>query len=127
MIGVTATLMVLLSVACATDAQQGQASHVLEVIADPPEAAEFLLNPRADPQGRYPAGTRVTIDVLAEEGWEIDRWVGPVRDIVAESAKIDMDASQSVLVRFRRLQAAATTKEPNAITRTPPLQSIPPI
>jgi hypothetical protein len=43
--------------------------YELEIIADPREAADFLVNPRPNPQGRYPAGTTVTVDVLPKTGW----------------------------------------------------------
>lgn len=43
-------------------------SHVLEVIAKPEGAAEFLFNPKAIGQGLFVHGRTVTIDVLVQPG-----------------------------------------------------------
>jgi len=43
-------------------------THQLEVKADPPEAADFLLNPKPLDQGGYVSGRTVTIDVMPKSG-----------------------------------------------------------
>jgi hypothetical protein len=92
-------------------------AYVLEVIADPPEAADrFIVNPRANSQGGYSPGTTVTIDVIPKSGWHIKNWVGPVYDEAGERAKINMNASQTVVARLVRA-APAPTPTP---TLTPP-------
>ena len=48
-------------------------SYELEVVVEPQEAADFILNPKPDSQGAFTAGTTITIDVLPNEGWQIDR------------------------------------------------------
>ena len=101
-------LTALLLTACAGPGPTGTPiptavpTYELEVKADPPEAAEFLLNPRSSLEGAYPAGTTVTIDVLPKAGWEVQEWVGPVYDVAGKTAKIDVDASRAVAVRLAR-------------------------
>ena len=101
-------LTALLLTACAGPGPTGTPiptavpTYELEVKADPPEAAEFLLNPRSSLEGAYPAGTTVTIDVLPKAGWEVQEWVGPVYDVAGNTAKIDVDASRAVAVRLAR-------------------------
>lgn len=73
---------------------------VLTVIAEPADAARFLLNPDALGIGGYARGITVTIDVLPKAGWEISQWAGPVYDTAGKTAKIDMDVSQTVVVRL---------------------------
>ena len=77
-------------------------SHVLKVIADPEGAAKFVFNPLPIGQGLFVHGRTVTIDVLLQPGWQIDKWVGPVFEVVGESAKITMNSSQQP--RRRRYQ-----------------------
>ena len=89
-------------------------THELELISDPRQAADFIVNPKPDPQGAYVAGTTVTIDVLAKEGWRVEQWVGPVYAAIGETAKINMDDNQTddnqtVVVRFLRVP---TTPKP---------------
>ena len=95
---------------------------LLEVIAEPREAADFLLNPRALGSGGYPMGMTVTIDVLPKDGWEVDEWVGPVYAVIGKSAQIDMDAGQTVVVRLVRTKAptAASTLLPSPTSVTTP-------
>ena len=57
----------------ATPAPVPPASYELELIADPREAADFLVNPRPDSEGGYLAGTSVTVDVLPKAGWRIEQ------------------------------------------------------
>ena len=91
-------------------------SHVLEVKASPEDAAEFLFNPKAIGQELFVHGRTVTIDVLPREGWQIDRWVGPVFEVVGESAKITMNSSQTVVVKLVQASAQLATHSP---TNTP--------
>lgn len=97
-------------------------THVLEIIADPRDAADVLLNPRPISGGRYVHGRTVTIDVLPKEGWQVDLWVGPVYEEVGLTAKIDMNSSQTVLIRLVRLETAPQ----KPITATAPEQPKPP-
>ena len=126
---VTLTLLVAFAMACAPAATNTPAptpepqitpppeilSHVLEVRANPEQAAEFLFNPLPIGQGLFVHGRTVTIDVLPREGWQIDRWVGPVFEVVRESAKIKMDSSQSVVVRLVQASARIATTAPTIL------------
>ena len=78
----------------------GIITHVLEVIADPSDAADVLLNPTPIDGGRYVHGRTVIIDVLPKKGWQVDEWAGPVYEEVGVSAKIDMNSSQTVIIRL---------------------------
>ncbi len=89
-------------------------SHVLEVIADPEDAAKILFNPKAIGQGLFVHGRTVTIDALLQPGWEIDEWVGPVFAVAGRAAKIKMDSSQSVVVRMVPASARVTTPAPTS-------------
>ena len=91
-------------------------THELEVKADPREAADFLFNPKPLGQGGYVSGRTVTIDVLTKPGWKVEEWVGPVYGVTDQTAKIDMDISQTVVVRLRQ---ASTRLAANA----PPLET----
>lgn len=116
------TLLAAFVVACAPAATNTPAptttpepeilSHVLEVISDPEGAAKFVFNPKAIGQGLFVHGRTVTIDVLLQPGWQIDKWVGPVFDVVEESAKIKMDSSQTVVVRLVPASTRVNTPAP---------------
>ena len=80
--------------------QPAAAFHELQIRADPPGAGSFVLNPNPNAQGRYSEGTRVTIDVLPQQGWQVEKWIGPVEDESGLSAKIDMHSGQTVVVVF---------------------------
>ena len=80
--------------------QPAAAFHELQVRADPPGAGSFVLNPNPNPQGRYFEGTKVTIDVLPKQGWQVEEWIGPVEDESRLSAKIEMASGQTVVVVF---------------------------
>ena len=58
----------------------------LEVLIKPKEAATFLLNPSPIGMGNYPQGMVVTIDVLPNQGWKVDKWVGPAFKIDGDTA-----------------------------------------
>jgi len=75
-------------------------THELEVITTPSDAATFILDPRPDSKGAYADGTTVTIDIVPREGWLIDGWEGPVYNVVAGTAKVNMTGSQTVVVRL---------------------------
>ena len=68
-------------------------TYDLAVIADPREAAKFLINPKPVGQSSYLPGRTVTINVLPKAGWKVEEWVGPVSVVSDKTAKIDMDAS----------------------------------
>ena len=95
-------------------------THQLEVIADPPEAADFLLNPQPLGQGGYLSGRTVRIDVLPKEGWKVAEWVGPVYSVSGRTAKIDMKATQTVVVRLVRLAVPTATPIPIPTTTSTP-------
>ncbi len=108
-------------------------THELKIIADPSEAADVLLNPTPIEGGRYVRGRTVTIDILPKQGWQVDRWAGPVYDEVGVSAKIDMNSSHTVIVRLVRViavppTAAPSTLAPSATVRATamPPASVPP-
>jgi hypothetical protein len=90
-------------------------THELEIIADPPEAADVLLNPTPIEGGRYVRGRTVAIDILPKKGWQVDRWAGPVYDEVGVSAKIDMNSSHTVIVRLVRVIAVPPTAAPSTL------------
>lgn len=77
-------------------------THQLEVIIDPGESADFLQNPKPDSQGRYHAGTTVTIEVLPREDWKIKEWVGAPYLVSGNTAKVNMDSNKSLVVRLTR-------------------------
>ena len=56
----------------------------------------------------------VTIDILPQQGWQIDKWVGPVYNIDGTTAQIQMDSSQAVAVRLK-----LTTRRTAIATPTP--------
>ena len=73
----------------------------LDVKIDPKEAATYLLNPSPLGKGGYSQGMVVTIDILPKQGWQVDKWVGPVFNIDGTTAQIQMDSSQAVAVRLK--------------------------
>ncbi|MFQ6028026.1 MAG: hypothetical protein ACE5Q6_11080 [Dehalococcoidia bacterium] len=96
-------------------------SYELELIADPREGADFVVNPKADAQGAYRAGTAATIDVLLRPGWSIEQWVGPVYAISGETAKVNMDQDQTVVVRMVQEGTRPTPRpQPTATPRPDP-------
>ena len=111
-----AVTAVILAVACAAEGptalpeQPTPALEVrqLELIAEPSEAADFLLNPKPVGTGDYVSGIAVTIDVLPKEGWEIKEWAGPVYETAGNTAKITMDSTQTVVVRLVRASLQVT-------------------
>ena len=48
----------------------------LDVKIDPKEAASYLLNPSPLGKDGYSKGTMVTIDILPQPGWQVDKWIG---------------------------------------------------
>ena len=102
-------------------------AHDLEVRVQPKETAIILLNPRPIGDRKYVQGRTVTIDVLPQPGWEVDKWLGPVFDVAGSTAKINMNVSHSVIVRLVRSSASLPTQtpisgraaEPLPITATP--------
>ena len=102
---------------------QSVVTHELEIISDPREAATFVLNPNPGAQGEYARGTAVTIDVLPKAGWRIEEWIGPAYAMAGRSAKVYMDASQTVVVRLveesETLDPDPTPTLPPSVTPTP--------
>ena len=105
-------------------------TYQLEVISDPPEAADFFLQPQPDAEGAYPAGTTVNINAVPRQGWRIEEWVGPLLFILGERARIDMDSQKTVVVKLTREPVATpiptSTRPPAPIaTPTPTLPATP--
>ena len=102
-----ALLALALAMGCVAPAPLPTATPVpflaiqLDVRIDPKDAATFMLNPGPLGKGRYSQGMVVTIDILPKEGWQVDRWVGPVFNIDGMTAQIEMDSSQTVAVRLK--------------------------
>jgi len=92
----------------------------LDVKIDPKEAAAILLNPSPLGNGGYSQGIVVTIDILPKQGWQVDKWVGPVYKIDGTTAQIQMD-SRSLSVRL--IPTTPPTATPTTVpTATPRLQ-----
>jgi len=111
----------MLTVGCTTTVQPGSTStslltNELEVIAEPREAADFVLNPKPVGPGAYVSGMTITNDALPREGWRLVEWVGPVYGVTGNAARIDIVASQTVVVRFDRLDAPNTLRPGNLHT-----------
>ena len=75
----------------------------------PKEAATILLNPSPLGKGGYSHGMAVTIDILPKQGWQVDKWVGPVYNIDGTTAQIKMDSSLEVAVRLNPTTPTSTT------------------
>ena len=105
---------------CASPASQPTATSApnipfeLDLKIEPREAATFLLNPTPIGKAGYPQGMTVTIDILPKQGWQLDKWVGPVINIDGTTAQIEMNSSQSVAVLLK-----STTPPPPMPTDTP--------
>jgi len=87
-------------------------AHDLEVTVEPKETAIILLNPRPIGDRKYVQGRTVTIDVLPQPGWEVDKWLGPVFDVAGSTAKIKMNVSHSVIIRLVQSSASLPTQTP---------------
>ena len=98
----------------------------LEVIAEPREAADFILNPKPVGPGGYVSGMTITIDALPREGWRLVEWIGPVYGVTGKTARIDMVASQTVVVRFVRIPLPTSASGSQAPTPLPPTATPPP-
>jgi len=93
----------------------------LDVKIDPKEAASYLLNPSPLGKSGYSKGMIVTIDILPQQGWQVDKWIGPVFNVDGTTAKIEMDSSQSIAVRLKPTTppTATPTDTPIPPTDTP--------
>ncbi len=87
-------------------------THELEVIVEPTETAIILLNPKPIGERQYVHGRTVTIDVLPQPGWEVDKWLGPVVEVKGSTAKINMTVSHSVIVSLVQSSASLPTPTP---------------
>ena len=56
----------------------------------------------------------VTIDILPQQGWHVDEWVGPVFNIDGTTAQIEMDSSQAVAVRLKLATPRTAIATPEA-------------
>ena len=75
-------------------------TYKLELIADPSQSASFIVRPEPNCEGEFPTGTRVTIEVLGNPGWAIQKWYGPVEYISRSVAKITMDQDHIVVLHM---------------------------
>jgi uncharacterized repeat protein (TIGR02543 family) len=99
----------------------------LDVKIDPKEAATFLLNPTPLGKGGYPQGMVITIDILPKQGWQIDKWVGPVFNIDGTTAQIEMVSSQSVVVRLKLTTPPTATSTGTSTLRPKPIATPKPL
>ena len=90
----------------------------LDVKINPKESAVIQLNPSPLSNGGYSQGKVVTIDILPKQGWQIDKWVGPVYNIGGTTAQIKMDYSQAVAVRLK--PTTRPTPTPTTVPTTSP-------
>ena len=99
----------------------------LDVRISPNDAATFMLNPNPLGKGGYAQGMVVTIDILPNEGWEIEEWIGPAFNIAGRTAQIEMVSSQSVAVRMKLTTPPSATPTDTPIpTNTPiPRRAVP--
>ena len=126
------TLMVL-AMGCVNPAPPPAATSVpylafqLDVRISPNDAATFMLNPNPLGKGGYAQGMVVTIDILPNEGWEIEEWIGPAFNIAGRTAQIEMVSSQSVAVRMKLTTPPSATPTDTPIpTNTPiPRRAVP--
>jgi hypothetical protein len=73
-------------------------TYKLEVIAEPSQSASFILRSTHNGQEAFPSGTRVTIEVMANPGWVIQEWDGPVELTNGYAAQITMDQDHTVVL-----------------------------
>ena len=112
------TLVLALAMGCTSPAPSPTATPLpylafqLDVRISPNDAATFMLNPSPLGKGGYAQGMVVTIEILPDEGWEVDEWVGPVFNIDGTTAQIEMVSSQSVAVRLKLTIPPTATPNP---------------
>jgi len=124
----------VLAMGCASPAPPPAATSApyiafaLDLKIEPREAATFLLNPSPIGKAGYSQGMTVTIDILPKQGWQLDKWVGPVINIDETTSQIEMNSSQSVAVLLKSTTPPTpmptdtpipATKTPIPPTRTP--------
>ena len=123
-----AVTVILLAVACnpgsppatsPTVREDSPTQRRLEVVIQPAEAATSVLNPSPLGEGHYLKGMTVTIDILPNQGWTVDKWAGPVFNIDGSTAQVKMDSSQSVAVRLVQEGAARDGQAAKDPTNTP--------
>jgi hypothetical protein len=73
-------------------------TYELELIADPSQSASFILRPEPNCEGKFPAGAVVTIEVLDNPGWVIQKWDGAVEYVSRSIATITMDQDHIVVL-----------------------------
>ena len=83
-------LAMVFVVACGTDPTPTSPiiTHELDVVVDPAEAGDFLLNPKPLDRGDYVDGRTVVIDALPKAGGEVAEWIGPVHDELGDTATL---------------------------------------
>ena len=92
----------------------------LDVRIDPENAGQFILNPTPLGESGYSLGMPVRIDVIPQEGWVLDSWVGPVSDKAGNTANIKMTSSMSVVIKMKSTKPMPTdTPIPPHPTDTP--------
>jgi len=90
----------------------------LDVQIKPKEAGTVVLNPSPIGKSGYAAGIMVTIDVIPQPGWVVEKWVGPVFNIEGTTAHVEMDESKSVVVMLT--QTGTTSSESSSQSSTDP-------
>ena len=89
----------------------------LEIVIEPQEAGDYVLDPKPDEQGAFIAGTIVTIDILPKRGWRVEQWVGPTYDEATRTAHIRMNSNRMVAVRLVAKKAPARTPAPIVVVK----------
>ena len=97
----------------------------LEIIIAPRRAAKILLSPPPLGRGGYVRGRTVTIFAAPEPGWEIKEWLGPVYRVLDETAMVDMEGSQSVMLVLKPETALPATTPAPAATPVPAVEGQP--
>jgi hypothetical protein len=103
-----------------TEAPPSLLTAKLDVRIDPENAGQFILNPTPLGESGYSLGMPVRIDVIPQEGWLLDSWVGPVFDKAGNTANIKMTSSMSVVIKMKSTKPMpADTPIPQDPTHTP--------
>ena len=74
--------------------------HDLNAIVHPDGSGIIVLNPPPMGDNKYLYGRTVTIDVIPNPGWKVDRWVGPISPIDETQGEVLMSTDQNVVVRL---------------------------
>ena len=100
--GVVVAIAFAVAAIVASSGGESPPGFMFEVIFDPAEAADFVLTPRENAQGKYEAGTTVNLLVLPKEGWQISSWSGVDGAVVGNTGQINIDSDKTVEVKLER-------------------------